>query len=1035
MFKNVFQGGPSVEIFSSQGKDPLGKWKLMGSSSIQKVYEKKVKSYVHVLEGATTTTKIQLPKDSKQTLVLIQRYLVLQLLVPLGKDFSIEISVSDMSNNKRRLLFSTAQRDIAATPLHAKVPLTILKRAVWLNLCIDMLSIVGEAFRGQTYKSLDTLTISAACHLRKVFTMKCQLPDDTDDDDLYDCKSPTNENELDTLPKTFQFAPDVSYQTQVLTMNKLKCAVAKLRGESSRPPSSTETDLNSSMRGKQDDKPTHIAFGTKVLVPTTASGKRITSSTGSREGSSSAGSRTSRSSHSMSQRNDDSIPSARGKRSAREQPDTLVLHGHMRQKSDPGTEISPDSDLDKGTLSGSKTWSPGTGGIAEELASIKPHPPRQKSGDKSRRVIKVRPSSGKDRDSSDSRSRDNSGTARRGGTYERRKYSQDQASEESSDADALQRLPDAALLKSAAARIRTQSISEDEELFEDGDNINQASNNKYYLSGRTNAESYSESDDVLARSSKNVLSAGRGKVQRRKKKPERGRLDSYSETEENQQTSRYRSNGGRTGIGYSRGGGKSKGKTNGTYEAHGDTRRNQKGSGAEQTANRLGDRQSNNKQLNVYDDDDDEQYTPRQDNIDEDEEHQGKIYTFQSPPRKAPVRTVERSRQLDAKKLQMQLEKISLSSQGPDSSAVDMEMATSSREAELEADFLKGNISTEDEHFEEESDKKLITSKERYRSIIARTPSPRLTRSSVPDQMSPVPGQRPPHVSTEQSFKENENRNSTSAANQGPVPAKGSPTLRRSKLGGNRGGGDRSEKSQDVEGTPLQKSLPRSVSRCSVSTKKLKEIPKDDPRLSLSDEYDWRKYQSNNSSLASSMEANMLASLRRQQLEEMFEEDGEHNQATNSFDLHNYGDDDLSSSSSDDTTATFGTFKPPDLSRRLNRYQDEMHFPANGNPLLQSNPRDWGEPFSPPIVLPSEKMREEMDNTGMLLADQHSPNKDTSAGIPEFSRNKSTSSEEHGSRQTESTSDGHDEDELDLLYDPCLNCYFDPRSGKYYELK
>lgn len=27
-----------------------------------------------------------------------------------------------------------------------------------------------------------------------------------------------------------------------------------------------------------------------------------------------------------------------------------------------------------------------------------------------------------------------------------------------------------------------------------------------------------------------------------------------------------------------------------------------------------------------------------------------------------------------------------------------------------------------------------------------------------------------------------------------------------------------------------------------------------------------------------------------------------------------------------------------------------------------------------------------------------------------------------------------DEEELDLLYDPCLNCYFDPRTHKYYEL-
>lgn len=27
-----------------------------------------------------------------------------------------------------------------------------------------------------------------------------------------------------------------------------------------------------------------------------------------------------------------------------------------------------------------------------------------------------------------------------------------------------------------------------------------------------------------------------------------------------------------------------------------------------------------------------------------------------------------------------------------------------------------------------------------------------------------------------------------------------------------------------------------------------------------------------------------------------------------------------------------------------------------------------------------------------------------------------------------------EEEYLSLLYDPCLNCYFDPETGKYYEL-
>ncbi len=28
-----------------------------------------------------------------------------------------------------------------------------------------------------------------------------------------------------------------------------------------------------------------------------------------------------------------------------------------------------------------------------------------------------------------------------------------------------------------------------------------------------------------------------------------------------------------------------------------------------------------------------------------------------------------------------------------------------------------------------------------------------------------------------------------------------------------------------------------------------------------------------------------------------------------------------------------------------------------------------------------------------------------------------------------------DEPDLDLIYDPVLNCYFDPRTNKYYELR
>uniref|UniRef100_A0A3Q4MYP8 OCRE domain-containing protein n=1 Tax=Neolamprologus brichardi TaxID=32507 RepID=A0A3Q4MYP8_NEOBR len=59
-------------------------------------------------------------------------------------------------------------------------------------------------------------------------------------------------------------------------------------------------------------------------------------------------------------------------------------------------------------------------------------------------------------------------------------------------------------------------------------------------------------------------------------------------------------------------------------------------------------------------------------------------------------------------------------------------------------------------------------------------------------------------------------------------------------------------------------------------------------------------------------------------------------------------------------------------------------------------PREWMDVLSPPIMPPSQQRRSGGD---------------------------------------ESVNEEENEDEyLNLLYDPCLNCYFDPKTGKYYEL-
>uniref|UniRef100_A0A3B3Y917 Uncharacterized protein n=1 Tax=Poecilia mexicana TaxID=48701 RepID=A0A3B3Y917_9TELE len=136
-------------------------------------------------------------------------------------------------------------------------------------------------------------------------------------------------------------------------------------------------------------------------------------------------------------------------------------------------------------------------------------------------------------------------------------------------------------------------------------------------------------------------------------------------------------------------------------------------------------------------------------------------------------------------------------------------------------------------------------------------------------------------------------------------------------------------------------------------------------------------------------ELQMLASLKRQQ-----DEDECRAPALSASQVHQC-DVSISLSSDDASTWTH-------ISQAVNQghhYQKEM------NPLLQSNPREWMDVLSPPIMPPSQQRR-----SGNTENNWESPLR----GMVTFILN--------------------GDEYLKLLYDPCLNCYFDPESGKYYEL-
>nr|KAF6473373.1 hypothetical protein HJG63_001864 [Rousettus aegyptiacus] len=267
MFKNEYQGGAFVEIFSAQGKNPGAKWKILGSPSvIWKEFDKEVKSFVFVLEGSSQTNKIQLPKENKQILGLIQRFLVLQIYIPLGQDFSTELLITDLRNIKRRLYLSTVHKELSSTPLHAKIPLFMIKRKIWCNLCIDLVAFTSEIFKGAVFQSLDGIIVSANCKLRKIFTLKSKPQDTADKDD----------EPADIIPRSCQLTTDVPQVTQLLNMTKFRQTEIKFGGHPLRPAESDQfiNRGKGSARNSKIQDVCHIAFGSKVLGPPPLSGRR-----------------------------------------------------------------------------------------------------------------------------------------------------------------------------------------------------------------------------------------------------------------------------------------------------------------------------------------------------------------------------------------------------------------------------------------------------------------------------------------------------------------------------------------------------------------------------------------------------------------------------------------------------------------------------------------------------------------------------------------------------------------------------------------
>lgn len=101
MFSNYYHLGDSIELFNLQNKNLCSKWYFEGKYS--KCYE--------MILSTGNLSKMLIPKVKKnskiKTLSLFQGYVVFQLYLFTYKQFSIEFAISDTTNSKMRLIFSS----------------------------------------------------------------------------------------------------------------------------------------------------------------------------------------------------------------------------------------------------------------------------------------------------------------------------------------------------------------------------------------------------------------------------------------------------------------------------------------------------------------------------------------------------------------------------------------------------------------------------------------------------------------------------------------------------------------------------------------------------------------------------------------------------------------------------------------------------------------------------------------------------------------------------------------------------------------
>ena len=115
---------------------------------------------------------MQIPINEKTSLNLMHGFITFQIYLNTTKSFTIEIAISDTNNGKKRILLSACSKEFIINQLHCRIPIISIPTNIWINFSIDILSFVSECFKGQSFRAIDSITLSADCKIRRICGMR-----------------------------------------------------------------------------------------------------------------------------------------------------------------------------------------------------------------------------------------------------------------------------------------------------------------------------------------------------------------------------------------------------------------------------------------------------------------------------------------------------------------------------------------------------------------------------------------------------------------------------------------------------------------------------------------------------------------------------------------------------------------------------------------------------------------------------------------------------------------------------------------------